>query len=144
MKRIILTFLLSVLFVFYVSADDRPVRYSDLPEAARSFLESAFPGVKVAHAFVDDDFVRPDYTVILKGGFEVEFDHAGRLEKIDADDTFIPSGIIPLQIRDYVRLHYPGAGFIKYEVDRRSYEVKLSNGMELEFNADFNLMEIDD
>jgi hypothetical protein len=65
------------------------------------------------------------------------------LEKIEAR-TGIPEGLIPLQIRDYVKIHYPDAIFVEYEIGKRSYDVKLSNRLEVKFNKNFNVIEIDD
>ena len=37
-----------------------------------------------------------------------------------------------------------GATVIKLDRDRRGYDVKLNNGMELEFNKKFEIVDIDD
>ena len=42
-----------------------------------------------------------------------------------------------------VKGYYPDAKILEYEVGRRSYEVKLSNRIELKFNTRFNVIEID-
>ena len=52
--------------------------------------------------------------------------------------------MVPVQIREYVERHYPNAVLVEYEVGRRNYEVTLSNRMELKFNSEFNVVEIDD
>lgn len=128
----------------FASADDRPVTYSQLPAVAQTFINSNFPGAKVSYAMMDDDFIRPDYKVVLDNGIKVQFDNDGRLENIESRQAEIPKDIIPVQIRDYVRLHYPDAAFIEYEIGRRTYDVKLSNRLELKFNRNFNLVEMDD
>ena len=56
----------------------------------------------------------------------------------------MPAGLIPVQIREYVRHNYHDVAYVEYEVGRRTYEVKLSNGMELTFNKNFALIGIDD
>ena len=43
-----------------------------------------------------------------------------------------------------IRERYPDAEILEYEVGRRSYEVKLSNRMELKFNSSFKIVELDD
>ena len=87
--------------------------------------------------------MRPDYTVRLSNGVEIQFEHDGSLEKISAR-AGVPAGVVPVQITDYVKAYYPDALVIEYEVGRREYEVKLSNGLELQFNASFRLKDIDD
>ena len=144
MKQIILSLAAIICFAISASAGDRPVAYNELPLSVRTFIEANFPSVKVNYASVDDDLILPDYTVVLADGVKVQFTNSGRLEKVEAGRVGVPCGIIPVQICDYVKLHYPDAAIIEYEVGRRHYEVKLSNRMELKFNRHFSLVEIDD
>ena len=37
-----------------------------------------------------------------------------------------------------------GVTIVKIERDKRGYDVKLSSGMELEFDTNYNLVDIDD
>ena len=83
-------------------------------------------------------------TRMMANGVMLEFDNGGRLEKIESRNGDIPSGIIPVQIMEIVKGHYPDADVVEYEVGRKTYEVKLSNRMELKFNRHFNVVEIDD
>ena len=80
---------------------------------------------------------------MLANGVKIQFEHSGALEKIESR-AGIPVELIPFQIRDYVKMHYPDAIFVEYEIGKRSYEVKLSNRLELKFNRNFNVIEIDD
>ena len=125
-------------------ADDKPISSDQLPAAARRFIEVNFPGEKISYATMDDDLFRPDYLVVLANGFKVTFDNSGRLEQVECHGKAIPSGIVPVQIAEYVKGHYPDAVITDYEVGRKTYEVKLSNRMELKFNSGFNIIEIDD
>ena len=126
-----------------VRADDRPVTFNQLPEAARNFITDHYPDDKVSFATVDDDFIMPDYQVALVSGVMLKFSNDGSLEKIESRTGKIPSGIIPVQITKAVKEYYPDEEIIMYEVDRRSYEVKLTNRLELEFNRHFKVIEID-
>lgn len=56
----------------------------------------------------------------------------------------MPADIVPQQIKDYVKQNYPDARITKIDRDRRDYEVSLSNRLELTFNKEFRLIEIDD
>lgn len=124
-------------------ADDRPVTFAQLPETAQAFINTNYPSEKISYATVDDDLIRPDYNVMLANGIKLQFENSGALEKIEARSG-VPEGLIPVQIRDYVRMHYPDAVFVEYEIGRKTYEIKLSNRLELKFNRNFNLIEIDD
>lgn len=125
-------------------ADDRPVTVDQLPQPARTFLNVNFPDDKISFATKDDDLIRPDYQVVLASGVMVKFNNAGDLEEIESRGREIPDGIIPIQIVEMVKGHYPDVMITGYEVGRRTYEVKLSNRIELKLDRNFNVIEIDD
>ena len=144
MRRNLAIIAVAAAFAVTAHADDRPMDFSRLPSSAREFVKANFPDDKVIYVLKDDDLVRPDYTVMLSNGVRIDFEHSGALEKIESADGGIPSAIIPVQIIDYLKHHYPDAVILGYEIGRRSYEVKLSNRLELKFSNRFNLTEIDD
>ncbi len=125
------------------ATDDRPVSLDKLPEAAREFLNQNYPSEDILYITKDDDIIYPDYNVALANGVQIEFYSDGALKSIESREG-VPSGIIPIQIVEFVRVRYPDAYFVEYEVDKHHYDVKLSNRLELKFNKNFNLMEIDD
>lgn len=144
MKKILVITAIVLASLQTLMADDKPVTFDQLPVAAQTFIADNYPADKISYATVDDDFIRPDYTVVLESGVRIEFSNDGSLEKIESKNVGIPGGIIPVQIREYVRHHYHDVAYVEYEIGRRSYEVKLSNGLELTFNSKFALIGIDD
>ncbi len=143
MKRIFAFIALSVAAVSIAKADDRPVTFTQLPAAAQTFINTNFPDEKISYATRDDDFILPEYSVVFVSGTKLQFTNSGAMEKIESR-AGVPATFIPVQIKDYVNLHYPDAAFTGYEIGRRSYEVTLSNRLELKFNKNFLLIEIDD
>ena len=143
MKNIFATLFISLAFITLAKADDKPATYDQLPAAAKTFIAENYPADQISYVTVDDDLIRPDYNVMLANGIKLQFENSGALEKIEARSG-VPEGLIPVQIRDYVKIHYPDAFFTEYEIGRRNYEVKLSNRLELKFNKGFILVEIDD
>lgn len=143
MKKIFAILALSMAVLTVAKAGDRPVTFNQLPAPAQTFINTNYPDDKISFATVDDDLIRPDYSVVLVSGVRIQFNNDGSLEKIESK-AGVPEGLIPVQIRDYVKLHYPDAVFYEYEIGRRNYEVKLSNRLELKFNRNFYLVEIDD
>lgn len=143
MKRI-LTFVLTIAAsVAILHAGDKPVSVDRLPVAARAFITENYPDDKISYATVDDDFIRPDYKVVLANGVKIEFDNSGALEKIESLDG-VPESLVPVQVKEYISAYYPDAKVVDYEIGRRTYDVKLSNRLELKFNSRFALVEIDD
>ena len=54
------------------------------------------------------------------------------------------SRLVPEQITAYVTANFPNAIIKKLEKNFRSWEIELNNGLELKFNSNFKVMEIDD
>lgn len=144
MKQILAILALIVATFTTARADDKPITFEQLPQEARTFVTTNYPQEKVVMASVDDDFFSPDYKVTLANGVRIEFLHSGKLEKIETRDGNIPAGIIPAQIQKAIKDYYPEAIILEYEVGRRSYEVKLSNRLEIKFNSSFQIVEVDD
>lgn len=143
MKKIITIAAAVFFFAAIASADDRHVDVNRLPETIKTFLNSNYPSVQILYSTKDDDLIRPDYNVALENGVRLEFYNDGDLKKIEAKDG-VPVSLIPVQIVQFVKGRYPDALIVDYEVDRKHYEVKLSNRLELNFSKNYNLIEIDD
>lgn len=130
-------------FAAALSADDRPMAFEKLPVAAKEYIQTNFPGEKTTLVTKDDDLIFADYTVMLSNGIELEFEHSGALTQISSPNG-IPAELVPVSIRNYVQTHYPDAGYLEFEIGKRTYEVKLTNRMELKFNNSFHIIEVDD
>ena len=143
MKKIALTLIGFAAFAAALSADDRPMAYENLPAPAKEYIQTNFPGEKTIMVTKDDDLIFADYTVMLSNGTKLEFEHSGALTQISSPNG-IPAELVPVSIRNYVQAHYPDAGYLNFEVGKRAYEVKLTNRMELKFNNNFHIIEIDD
>jgi ATP-dependent exoDNAse (exonuclease V) alpha subunit len=58
--------------------------------------------------------------------------------------SMVPQELIPEQIKANIANSFPGAIILKIDRNRRGYEVKLNNGLEVEFSPDFQVIDIDD
>ena len=143
MKKIMMISAALFLFAALAIADDKPIAADLLPEAARTFLKANYPSENILYASKEDDLIYPDYSVALENGVRLEFYNDGAFKSIESRDG-VPAGLIPVQIVEFVKVRCPDAFFVEYEVDRRHFDVKLSNRIELKFNKNYNLMEIDD
>ena len=143
MKKFFVLLAVSLASLSIMKADDRPVTFAQLPAPAQAFINTNYPDDKVSYATVDDDFIRPDYTVRLASGVKIDFEHSGALDNIESR-AGIPEKIVPVQILEYVKAHHPEAIVTGYDIGKRTYEVKLSNRLELKFNSSFHLVEVDD
>ena len=68
----------------------------------------------------------------------------GNWEEVDCRYGEVPAAIIPVPLKNYLNANYPDEKVLKIERDRRGYDLKLSNKLELKFNNDFEIVDIDD
>lgn len=126
-----------------LASDDRPIEVKDLPAAAQQFIRTHFPDAQVSYATVDKELMSKDYKVVFTDGRKVEFSKNGEWTEVKAKTGELPAAIVPQQIRDYVAKHHAGQRVLQIERDRHGYEVKLSNGVEIDFNKRFAVVGID-
>lgn len=143
MKKIVICTIAALSFATLASCYEKPVTFEQLPASAQTYINKNFPSDKMIFATQDDDVIRPDYEVRLTSGTELEFDNAGALKKV-ASKNGISAELVPAPIRNYIATHYPNAGYVEYEVGRRTYEVKLTNHLEFKFNNNYHVIEVDD
>lgn len=149
MKRLLTTTLLSIVMLLIcapgAAASDRAISYRNLPLRAQLFVKKYFNPHKVVLVKEDRGFRDTDYDVKFTDGSEIEFNGRGEWTEVKCPKG-LKNGIIPVQImifmkhRGYLK---HGVKPVKIEYSRKGYEVKLSNGTELEFDNRFNLVDVD-
>lgn len=146
MKRIILLFLCAATVLITVKAgNDRPINFDQLPAQSQQMIKKYFPGQSVALVKMEREFVGKSYEVIFTNGNKAEFDKKGIWKEIDCKYTELPSELVPPQITNYVRTNYHDVRITKIEKKSRNrHEIELINGLELKFDAKFNVIDIDD
>lgn len=142
MKKLIsiLAVLVLTMSMAVMADNDRVITFDKLPQAAQTLLKANFAN-KVPVAVTAD---RDDYMVIYQSGEKVEFDKKGNWKELNCKTSSVPAALIPAQITNHVNATFPGATIVKIERDRRGYEVKLNNGMDIEYNKQFKVTEIGD
>ena len=145
MKKILFVFAAMMMFAGIASADnDRIVPYENLPAKAQEFVKKYFPSEKVSYVKEEADFMELSYEVVFAQGTKVEFTGQGEWREVDCRYSTLNEDLVPAQIRSYVKQNFPDTKFVKIEKGYRDYEVKLTNRLELTFDLNFNLVDIDD
>lgn len=142
MKKMFLT-IVALVFVSVQSFADRAVEKSLLPANVQEFVKKHFPNVEVSYAKQDNDWFDRDYTVVLTNGNKLEFSSEGEWKEIDCEHHQVPEAIIPAPIRKYVNDNQKGQRVVELKKERRHYDVKLSNKLEMEFSLDGKLLRYD-
>jgi hypothetical protein len=142
MKKIIFILLALVTIICLpIKADnDRVITFDQLPQKAQALLKKNFENKVPLVITADWD----DYKVMYQSGEKVEFDKNGEWKEIECKTSMVPVELIPEQIKAHVNATFPGTTIIKLDRDRRGYSVKLNNGMEPEYNKQFQLIGLDD
>ena len=145
MKKLLLASLLVFSFCFvYADKNDQLIEVSALPQAAQQFLQSYFNGVEVSYVMKERDAGVDEYKVMFKSGGNVEFDKKGEWESVSMKSAGVPSGIVPVTLMKYLKEKFPNGKVIKIEKDKRRYEVKMDNGLELDFDKSGKFLKMDD
>ncbi len=145
MKKWILLLLCCFSLNTLVWADDeKPIQVGQLPTKAQTFISTYFKGHKIALAKVESDLFSKSYDVIFTDGDKLEFDKRGDWVEISCKKEGVPMQAVPEAIRLYVQSNYENTKILKIERSSKEYEVELSNRLELTFDKEFHLIDIDD
>lgn len=143
-KKSIMALICLVAFQTTAMADnDKPISVAQLPATAQQVINTHFSGKKVALAKVESGLLDKSYDVIFTTGEKIEFDRNGNWTEIDCKRSTVPAKLVPSQITGYVNSNYSGNKILKIEKDRNEYEINLSNGVEIKFNKNFMVIDID-
>lgn len=143
MKSIKAILLLAVMMVmsFNAKADnDQVITFDQMPAPAQALLKQYFADKVPLVVTVDWD----DYTIMYQSGEKVEFDKQGEWKEISCRTTRVPDELIPEPIKTHINATFPGAVIVKLEKNLRGYEVKLTNGLDVEYSPTFQVIDIDD
>ena len=137
----VLALVMSICLPLTLMADnDQVITFDRLPATAQAMLKQNFSDKVPLVITADWD----DYKVMYTSGDKVEFDKKGEWRDIECKTSQVPANLIPAQIAANVNATFPGTSITEINRDRRGYSVKLSNGLELEYNRNFQVIELDD
>lgn len=148
MKNIVLKIsALCLLAMSFVSCEkEEIVATTDLPAVANTFISEHFGTATVLSVVREKDLLSgTDYEVLLDTGVEIKFDKDGNWDEVEARDDLagIPSTFIAASIVTYVEANYSTALINGIDKERNTFEVELTNGLELVFDQDGQFLRID-
>src|SRR5690606_13760596 len=128
---------------------DEDIAAGDLAASIRDFVSTHFPGATIEEAERENN---GNIEIELSTDEELVFDANGNFlgradddDDDDRDDEDIAVADLPQMIRDYITANYPDNSIIEVErEDDNGFEVTLNNGVELEFDSEGNLEEVED
>ena len=140
MKKLIFLFVCVFSIQVALADNDKPINFTQLPQAAQKFVKQHFPKAFVK---METELFDKSYDVVFNNGDKLEFDKKGEWTEVNCKSTVVPAKVIPALIKKYVETNYPEAKVLSIERDRYDYEVKLSNFWEIKFDMNFNVIDMD-
>lgn len=123
---------------------DKIVGLNDLPSKAQQFIKANFSKTKINSIIREtEDYFGHSFEVLMDNKVKIEFNRLGEWKEVDGNKKAIPTDFIPHKIMAYLKRSFPNNEVVKIEKSKRKYEVKISNGLELEFDLKENFLRID-
>ncbi|MDR0970633.1 MAG: PepSY-like domain-containing protein [Lentimicrobiaceae bacterium] len=145
MKKILI--IMACLLTMQITAEasnDKAISFEKLPQQSQQLIKEHFADQAIALVKMDTDIFDTMYEVIFTNGNKIEFDRKGVWQEIQCKNTQFPEQLIPQPIKEYVNKNYSGIKIVKLEKEDLSrHEVDLANGINLEFDSNFNIIDID-
>lgn len=148
MKRLLLMACVAVLATTAINAAEKLISFEQLPKQAQEFSNKYFapnnPLYRISYIMYDSELFDSSYMIVYANGDGLEFNGNGEWKDFDCRQCVVPAELIPATIQAYIAANMPGEQVKKLEKNRRDYELKMSNGLELKFDLSGNLVEVDD
>ena len=144
MKKIVLTFAILLLLPFAaIAGPDKHIIFGQLPSASQKFIGEHFSDLQISLVTMDKELLDTTYEVIFTNGYKVEFGKNGEWKEMDCEFGQVPETALPVPISEFVARNHPGLHVIEIDRDKRDYELKLNNGIELKFDLKFKFLGYD-
>ena len=141
-------FIVSVIFalaLLMTGCSDKPVLPAQLPAPIQTFVQQYFPGQTITFAQKDLELTGWKYEIFLADGTHIDFDTDDMWDKIECSLTNpVPTALIPPPVASTIQANYPDAMITKIDKERNGFEVDLANGLELKFNKQGAIVDMDD
>lgn len=113
-----------------------------------NFVHTYFPNMEIITS-IKDGF---GYDVTLSDYTQISFDGNlfGKLDWDEVDcrhantNTTVPAALVPAEITNLVNKLHGSQSIAKIAKDDRGWDIALTNGIELEFDKRFNVVDMDD
>ena len=133
------------LALLMTGCSDKPVLPAQLPAPIQTFVQQYFPGQTITFAQKDLELTGWKYEIFLADGTHIDFDTDDMWDKIECPLTNpVPTALIPPPVATTIQANYPDAMITKIDKERNGFEVDLANGLELKFNKQGAIVDMDD
>jgi hypothetical protein len=131
-------------FTLQAGERERAITFGKLPMKAQNFITDNFSKDQVLLITEETEFLDKEFKVMLENGISLKFESDGAWKKVENKLTAVPESLIPSEIRSFVDQKFPKADIREIQRKKRGWEIELMNGISLEFDKRFNLVDYDD
>ncbi|UTC67797.1 MULTISPECIES: PepSY-like domain-containing protein [unclassified Treponema] len=121
---------------------DMLINFADLPEKAQSYVKAHFPDAKPVKVEKEKDGLSVKYELKLDNMIDLDFNSKGEITGIDGN-LKLPDSVIPEKILEYVKKNYPDNHITDWNLEKKTQEVELDNGLELKFDLKGKFLRMD-
>lgn len=127
-----------------VMAQDISITAGQLPKTVTELIDEAFPDDSIKSIKIEKRASLVQYEVRLTGKVKLQFSKDGKFTQCECSGKrAVPQVLVPGRITEYVEKNYKGHKVMNLEHDSKLWEVVLDNGVELDFNESFRLVDVD-
>ena len=143
MKKRMLFLLASLVCVATNCLAGKPIAYNEITQEAKNFIEQNFPDKKVVFVESYYGIFGSSYELTFNTGDEVKVTTAGEWREISSENMNFPQQLIPDFIKTYLDDNFPNVKIEKIEKYKKYIEVELVNDVEIKFNYQGVVIDLD-
>lgn len=147
MKKVLMMLAAASVMLVTTSCDDEEVIAADkLPQTAKNFIETHFADA-IIYRVVKDTEGSTEYDVRLDNGFKIEFNKSGNWREVEGYGLEIPESFLdelPEGLIAYIETNHSSQSLTKVDLNKSSYEVEITGGLEIIFNREGDFIRYDD
>ena len=143
MKKMILMLVMMFALTSCQSQENKVITFDKLPSKAQSFIKSNFSNMNILQIVKDNELFDKEYVVYFTEGSKIEFNKKGDWEDIEIK-TGVQKSILNASINNFITKNHQNTKVIDINKDKRDYEVKLDNSIEIVFNLNGDFLRYDD
>lgn len=133
----------AMLLMTTTSCGKRNIPPERIDNAAATFIQTHFPDVTVLSIVKEGS----EYEVCLSDYTKIEFGRGMKWKEVNCAHanyyTEVPAALVPEEIFNYMQQHHLGRLIVKISRTYKEWEIELDNQLEITFDKDFNVIEID-
>lgn len=134
MKKIFLTLIATVALSLAASAQIEQINSNKLPGNARATIRSAWNGAPIVDAWRNKEGKRVEYKASVENGSTMKFNANGQWIEVKGYGG-VPENLFPSLLIKHIHEYYEGQYIVFASRTTKRFQIELSDGTRLQFNA---------